>query len=111
LGPSRLDLGSFWGLFLLCAMICIFSLGVFFAKISWQYSRYSSSGDAGEPNEAGVSEVHLTKPKPRRLDSFKDLMHFVDKKEEDVKKEMKQRSSDKDNHGVGSSDTHSVSSA
>ncbi|CAM0957725.1 unnamed protein product [Alopecurus aequalis] len=110
LGPSRLDLGSFWGLFLLCAMICLFSLGVFFVKISWQYSRYSGSVAAG-PGEAAVSEVHPTKPKPRRLDSFKDLMHFVDKKEEDVKKEMKQRSSFKDHHGVGSSDTHSVSSA
>ncbi|XP_047096579.1 glutamate receptor 3.4-like isoform X1 [Lolium rigidum] len=116
LGPSRLDLGSFWGLFLLCAMICLFSLGAFFVKISCQYSRYSSSVAAGESSEASptspaVSEVHPTKAKPRRLDSFKDLMHFVDKKEEDVKKEMKQRSSDKDNHGVGSSDTHFVSSA
>ena len=94
LGPSRLDLGSFWGLFLLCAMICLFSLGVFFVKIIWQYSRYSSSVAAGKPLEAAVSQVHPTKPKPRRLDSFKDLMHFVDKKEEDVKKRSEEHTSE-----------------
>lgn len=117
LGAVRLGLGSFWGLFLVCALICVFALSIFFVRVCWQYSRYSNSEAAGEPGDAAavataaVAEIQPTKPKPTRLGSFKELIQFVDKKEEEVKKEMKRRSSEKDTRGAGSSDAHSASPA
>ncbi|CAM0909460.1 unnamed protein product [Alopecurus aequalis] len=119
LGAVRLSLGSFWGLFLVCGLICVFALMVFFGRVCWQYSRYSSSGADGEPSDAAaaavatavIAEMHPTKPKPTRLGSFKELMQFVDKKEEEIKKTMKRRSSEKDNGAGGSSNGRSVSSA
>uniref|UniRef100_A0ACD5ZG30 Uncharacterized protein n=1 Tax=Avena sativa TaxID=4498 RepID=A0ACD5ZG30_AVESA len=110
LGAVQLNLGSFWGLFLVCALICVLAVMVFLAKVCWQYSRYSNSGAAGEPgdaaaiNTATVAEIHRTKPKPTRLGSFKELMQFVDKKEEEIKKIMKRRLSEKDTQATGSSD-------
>lgn len=92
MGPTRLGLGSFWGLFLMCALICVFALVVFFVRLCWQYSKYSSSEAAGEPSEAHAATA---KPKAKRLGSFKDIIQFVDKKEEEVMRAMKQRSSEK----------------
>lgn len=116
LGAVRLGLGSFWGLFLLCALICVFALTVYFARVCWQYSRYSSSEPPGEPSDpaaavtaATIAEIRPEKPKPTRLGSFKELIQFVDTKEEEIKKVMKRRLSEKDTRGTGSA--HSVSSA
>lgn len=116
LGAVRLGLGSFWGLFLLCALICVFALMVYFARVCWQYSRYSSSEPPGEPSgpaaavtAATIAEIRPEKPKPTRLGSFKELIQFVDTKEEEIKKVMKRRLSEKDTRGTGSA--HSVSSA
>jgi ionotropic glutamate receptor len=89
---------------------------VFFARVCWQYSRYSSSGAACEPGAAAaataaagttviVAEMHPAKPKTTRLGSFKELMQFVDKKEEEVKKIMKRRWSEKDGRVAGTSDS------
>jgi ionotropic glutamate receptor len=87
---------------------------VFFARVCWQYSRYSSSGAACEPGAAAaaaagttviVAEMHPAKPKTTRLGSFKELMQFVDKKEEEVKKIMKRRWSEKDARVAGTSDS------
>jgi ionotropic glutamate receptor len=50
----------------------------------------------------------MQRRRPKRLGSFKELMQFVDKKEEEVRKSMKRRPSEKDNQGVGSSDAQSV---
>jgi ionotropic glutamate receptor len=120
LGAVQLSLGSFWGLFLVCGLICTLALMVFFARVCWQYSRYSSSGAAGELGDAAaaaavttaiVAEIQPTKPKPTRLGSFKELMQFVDKKEEEIKRVMKRRTSEKDNGAGGSSNGRSVSSA
>ncbi|XP_044956995.1 glutamate receptor 3.5-like isoform X1 [Hordeum vulgare subsp. vulgare] len=116
LGAVRLGLGSFWGLFLLCALICVFALTVYFARVCWQYSRYSSSEPPGEPSDsaaavtaATIAQIRPEKPKPTRLGSFKELIQFADTKEEEIKKVMKRRLSEKDTRGTGSA--HSVSSA
>jgi len=116
LGAVRLGLGSFWGLFLLCALICVFALTVYFARVCWQYSRYSSSEPPGEPSDtaaavtaASIAQIRPEKPKPTRLGSFKELIQFADTKEEEIKKVMKRRLSEKDTRGTGSA--HSVSSA
>lgn len=116
MGATRLGLRSFWGLFLMCALICVFALVMFFARVCWQYSKYSGSEEPDEPKDdsAGTAEIaaeavaEMQRRRPKRLGSFKELMQFVDKKEEEVRKSMKRRPSEKDNQGVGSSDAQSV---
>ncbi|KAL6603169.1 hypothetical protein ACP70R_043530 [Stipagrostis hirtigluma subsp. patula] len=105
-GATRLGLGSFWGLFLMCALICVFALVVFFIRICWQYSQYSKSQAADEPVVADAAAIAAAaaaverQRRPKRLGSFKDLIQFVDKKEEEVRRTMKRRSSDKDNQAA-----------
>ncbi|CAD6338645.1 unnamed protein product [Miscanthus lutarioriparius] len=130
-GATRLGLGSFWGLFLVCALICLLALVVFFIRIWWQYNKYSNSEAAGEPSAAATAAAAADaaaatdaverQRRPSRLGSFKEIIQFVDKKEEEIKRTMKRRlsekdnqaagSSDKDNQAAGSSDAHSVPSA
>ncbi|CAD6335808.1 unnamed protein product [Miscanthus lutarioriparius] len=131
-GVTRLGLGSFWGLFLVCALICLLALVVFFIRICWQYNKYSNSEAAGEPSAAAAAAAAADaaaastdaverQRRPSRLGSFKEIIQFVDKKEEEIKRTMKRRlsekdnqaagSSDKDNQAAGSSDAHSVPSA
>ena len=117
MGATRLGLGSFWGLFLVCALICLLALLVFFIRVCWQYSKYSNSEAAGEPSAAdadaaaAAADAAERQRRPSRLGSFKELIQFVDKKEEEVKRTMKRRSSEKDNQTAGSSDVQSVVSA
>jgi ionotropic glutamate receptor len=121
-GATRLGLGSFWGLFLVVALICLFALLVFFIRICWQYSKYSNSEAAGEPSAAdaaasvaaaaAAADAAERQRRPSRLGSFKELMQFVDKKEEEVRRTMKRRSSEKDNQAAaGSSDAPPMTSA
>jgi len=116
-GATRLGLGSFWGLFLVCALICLLALLVFFIRVCWQYSKYSNSEAAGEPSAAdadaaaAAADAAERQRRPSRLGSFKELIQFVDKKEEEVRRTMKRRSSEKDNQTAGSSDVQSVVSA
>ncbi|CAN6200762.1 unnamed protein product [Urochloa humidicola] len=107
-GAMRLGIGSFSGLFLMCALICLFALVVFFVRICWQYNQYSNSDAEGEHSAADADAVQR---RPSRLGSFKELLQFVDKKEEEIRRKMKRRSGDKDNKAAGSSDALSVSSA
>jgi ionotropic glutamate receptor len=100
-GATRLGVGSFSGLFLMCALTCIFALVVFFIRICWQYKKYSSSEAAGEPSAADADAIQR---RPSGLVSFKELLQFVDKKEEEIRRTMKRRSTDKDNQAAGSSD-------
>ncbi|KAG2607996.1 hypothetical protein PVAP13_4NG293900 [Panicum virgatum] len=106
-GATRLGVGSFSGLFLMCALTCIFALVVFFIRICWQYNQYSSSEAASEPSAPDADAIQR-RPSGR---SFKELLQFVDKKEEEIRMKMKRRSSDKDNQAAGSSDALSVTSA
>ncbi|KAF8687367.1 hypothetical protein HU200_043054 [Digitaria exilis] len=128
-GATRLGLGSFWGLFLVCALICLFALVVFFIRVCWQYSQYSNSEATGEPitaaavvaaaaaeaasdSEPSAADADAIQRKPSGRGSFKDLLQFVDKKEEEIRRTIKRKSSDKDNQAVGSSSGGlSVSSA
>lgn len=87
---NRLSLGSFWGLFLICGLACFLALLVFFMRIYCQYNKYTSSDEPVSSDHPQASER-----RPSRLTSFKDLMSFVDKKEEEVKIAMKRKASDK----------------
>lgn len=82
---NRLSLGSFWGLFLICGLACLVALIVFFMRIIAQYSRYSSQ------DEDAKLEPERSLKRPMRLTSIKDLISFVDKKEEEVKNSIKQK--------------------
>lgn len=106
-GATRLGIGSFSGLFLMCALICLFALLVFFIRLCWQYNKYSNSGAAGEPSAADADAIQR---KPSGLGSFKEILQFVDKKEEEIRRSRKRRSSDEDNQAAGSSGPLSVSS-
>ncbi|XP_062178369.1 glutamate receptor 3.4-like isoform X1 [Phragmites australis] len=114
-GATRLGLGSFWCLFLVCALICVFALVVFFIRVCWQFRQYSNSEAAGEPSAtdaaAAVAAAVERQRRPTHLGSFKELIHFVDKKEEEVRRTMKRRSSEKDNQAAGSSDAQLVASS
>ncbi|KAG6484310.1 glutamate receptor 3.4-like isoform X1 [Zingiber officinale] len=101
---DRLSLGSFWGLFLICGVACLVALIVFFMRIFCQYSRYSSSQD-----EDAILEPERSLKRPRRLTSIKDLISFVDKKEEEVKNAIKRKLSDKQRRSSDISDGQSLS--
>ncbi|GAB4825156.1 hypothetical protein Ancab_008031 [Ancistrocladus abbreviatus] len=79
---NRLSLKSFWGLFLICGTACILALVVFFCRILYQYSRYSSL-EAGEGNIEVGDAVSSRRPIPSRRTSFKD---YFDKKEGEIEK-------------------------
>jgi ionotropic glutamate receptor len=112
LGATRLGLGSFWGLFLICALICLLALVMFFIQVCWQYKQYSNSEDADEPSAADADGAGKRQRRLSGLGSFKGIVKFVDMKEEEIKKKsMKRRSGEKDNHAAGFSDAQSVASA
>lgn len=86
---NRLSLSSFWGLFLICGVACFISLTIFFGRVLWQYSRYSAEGE----NERDIEVGEPVRPSKRLMGtkSFKDLIDFVDKKEEEIKAELKEK--------------------
>ncbi|KAG1368273.1 putative Glutamate receptor [Cocos nucifera] len=106
-GPdsNRLSLQSFWGLFLISGIACLIALMVFFMRICCQYSKYSSQ----EQVECPVSQRSMRRP--ARLPSIKDLISFVDKKEEDIKGSIRRKPSDKLDQSGQSSDGQSMSPA
>ncbi|WOL04888.1 glutamate receptor 3.4-like isoform X1 [Canna indica] len=91
---SRLSLGSFWGLFLFSGLVCVLALVVFFTRIFCQYSKYSSQ------DERRMSDPERSFRRPMCLNSIKELISFVDKKEEDVKSVIKQKTSCKQKQSI-----------
>jgi len=87
---NRLSLESFWGLFLICGLSCVIALLVFFMRIFCQYNKYNSTDESRTSSHPQASDR-----RPSRLASFKDLMSFVDKKEEEIKIAMKRKVNDK----------------
>ncbi|XP_073004376.1 glutamate receptor 3.5-like [Typha latifolia] len=100
---NQLSLASFWGLFLVCGLICLITLVIFFIKIGWQYCQYKrSKTEQDKPEEIPTSNSNKQLPNkqpPKRLGSltsFRELVHFVDKREEEVLSVIKRKSSDKE---------------
>ncbi|EHA8592540.1 putative glutamate receptor 3.4 [Cocos nucifera] len=75
---------------------------VFFMRILCQYSKYSTREEVECP--VSVSESERSMRRPARLGSIKDILSFLDKKEEDVKSAIKRKSSDKLNQSAQSSE-------
>lgn len=90
---NRLSLESFWGLFLICGVSCFIALFIFFMRIYCQYNKYATRTEG----EASSFETRTIRKRPSRLTSFKDLMSFVDKKEEEIKIGKKRKISERQN--------------
>ncbi|CAK9315572.1 unnamed protein product [Citrullus colocynthis] len=93
---SQLSLSSFWGLFLICGIACIVALSVFFFQVLFQYRRFTPE------NQPEVEEIEPVRT--RRLSRTTSFMHFVDKKEAEVKGKLKKKTSDKKQTSQSSDD-------
>lgn len=105
---NHLSLKSFWGLFLICGIVCFISLVVFFCNIICQYRRFTPE----DGKEAEVDEIQS--PRPQRSvcsTSLKKLIDFADRKEAEIKEMIKPKSIDIKRQGGPSSDGHTISSA
>ncbi|KAL8478300.1 hypothetical protein ACS0TY_030274 [Phlomoides rotata] len=76
---ARLSLKSFWGLFLICGIACFIALTVFSCRVCVQFSRYNPEGEQSQ------TEPPLSGSRALSSACFKDLLGFVDKKEEEIK--------------------------
>ncbi|PIA27509.1 hypothetical protein AQUCO_07700053v1 [Aquilegia coerulea] len=82
--PNQLHLSSFWGLFLLCAIVTLLSLLVFFLRTVRQFIRYKkaqrnlSPSPSSEASNTRCSHVVYT------------FFDFIDEKEEAIKRMFKQ---------------------
>ncbi|XP_057958671.1 glutamate receptor 3.6-like isoform X2 [Malania oleifera] len=80
---DRLQLRSFWGLFLLCGVACLLALLVYLILTVRQYSqRYSEKSELSDQSS-------------RSARSLQRFLSFVDEKEEDVKSRSKRRQTEK----------------
>ncbi|KAJ6419726.1 hypothetical protein OIU84_029779 [Salix udensis] len=75
---DRLDLKSFWGLYLMCGIACLFALFINVLQMVRQFSQYNSL----ELASSGRSST------PARLQTF---LSFADEKEQEVKSRSKRR--------------------
>ncbi|GAB2219275.1 hypothetical protein Drorol1_Dr00006909 [Drosera rotundifolia] len=78
-GENRLSLQSFRGMFLTMGMACFVAILYFFCKVIAQYCKFNKEDTVAkiEPSVRPRSAM--------RLSSFRELMVFVDRKEDEVK--------------------------
>ncbi|XP_073023644.1 glutamate receptor 3.2-like isoform X1 [Primulina eburnea] len=82
---DKLQLNSFWGLFLICGTACIFALIIYFCKMLRKFNRYFAH--ASEPS---------TQNDGSRIQRF---LSFVDEKEEVLKNKLKRKHSEATSSG------------
>ncbi|XP_031743083.1 glutamate receptor 3.6 isoform X2 [Cucumis sativus] len=75
---DRLQLNSFWGLFLICGVACVLALSIYLFQMVRQYSEHYTE-------ELGSSE------QPSRSASLHRFLSFADEKEEVFKSQSKRR--------------------
>jgi ionotropic glutamate receptor len=102
---TQLSLKSFWGLFLICGTACVIALLFFCCRVLFQYRRFSPEAEEGDVEENEPTRSRRT----NRATSFKDLIGFVDKKEQDVKDFLRRKSSDSKRQAGHGSDGQSNS--
>ncbi|XP_021736975.1 glutamate receptor 3.6-like [Chenopodium quinoa] len=82
---DRLELKSFWGLFLICGIACVLALIMYFALIVKQYLRhYTPEEEAIGPSSSSSKSSH-----------FQTFLSFVDEKEEEIKKRSRKRKTER----------------
>ncbi|KAG2631170.1 hypothetical protein PVAP13_2NG004900 [Panicum virgatum] len=95
-GADRLNLSSFWGLFLISGVACFVALLIYFARILCQFCEYHDGGRGGSDEGGGVfPDPERSLRRPARLSSLRDLMSFVDMKEAEVKRAIRSRSGER----------------
>ncbi|XP_073270757.1 glutamate receptor 3.2-like isoform X2 [Primulina huaijiensis] len=82
---DKLQLNSFWGLFLICGTACFFALIIYFCKMLRKFNRYFAR--ASEPS---------TQNDGSRIQRF---LSFVDEKEEVLKNKLKRKHSEATSSG------------
>ncbi|WOL12207.1 glutamate receptor 3.5-like [Canna indica] len=92
---NRLSLSSFWGLFLLCGVVCVLALMLYCIKIGYQFANYTS--EEVEIKREKVTNIDGSHPPPRNLRSFRNLVHFIKMKEEDIVIEKKMKDKQQSN--------------
>ncbi|GJQ93442.1 glutamate receptor 3.4 [Tanacetum coccineum] len=82
---KSLSLNNFWGLFLVCAIVCFIAISIFVGRILCEYRQYSP--DEEQAREEIVKPDIVTNQSRRFCCaiSFKDLIDFYDKKEDEIK--------------------------
>ncbi|KAF3974782.1 hypothetical protein CMV_001929 [Castanea mollissima] len=91
---DRLQLNSFWGLFLICGLACLLALIVYFILMVRQFSRHYSDDFESSGRNSGSK-------------SFQTFLTFVDEKEEEVKNRSKRKQMEKvSNRSVGEESTN-----
>ncbi|KAF8695535.1 hypothetical protein HU200_037381 [Digitaria exilis] len=104
-GADRLNLNSFWGLFLISGVACFIALIIYFARILCQFCKYHGGG-GGSSDEAAFPDPERSLRRPARLSSIRDLMSFVDMKEAEAKRAIRSRSGDRRlDRSIGGSST------
>lgn len=83
---NQLSLSSFWGLFLICGIACFIALSIFFFRVLFQYRRFTPET---QPEVEDIEPVRT-----RRLSRTTSFMHFVDKKEAEIKGKLKRKASE-----------------
>ncbi|XP_075655664.1 glutamate receptor 3.6-like [Castanea sativa] len=92
---DRLQLNSFWGLFLICGLACLLALIVYFILMVRQFSRHYSDDFESSGRNSGSK-------------SFQTFLTFVDEKEEEVKNRSRRKQMEKvSNRSVGEESTNS----
>ncbi|RLN34333.1 glutamate receptor 3.4-like [Panicum miliaceum] len=95
-GADRLNLSSFWGLFLISGVACFVALLIYFARILCQFCEYHDGGGGNDDEGGGVfPDPERSLRRPARLSSIRDLMSFVDMKEAEVKRTIRSRSGER----------------
>ncbi|XP_062187010.1 glutamate receptor 3.4-like [Phragmites australis] len=91
-GADRLNLSSFWGLFLICGVACFIALFIYLARILCQYCEYHRQGGGGSDDGGAFPDPERSVRRPARLSSIRELMTFVDMKEKEVKMAIRSKS-------------------
>ncbi|CAI0421773.1 unnamed protein product [Linum tenue] len=84
---DRLQLSSFWGLFLICGLACLIALLLYFLNIARQFSRHQQA-DMSHSSSSSSAALSLSSASAR-LQTF---FSFVDEKEENVASRSRRRS-------------------
>ena len=80
---DRLNLKSFWGLYLVCGLACLLALIIYFVQVVRQYCKHSNQ-EVLSPVQSSGSSSHV-----------RTFLSFVDEKEEEVKNRIKRRQTER----------------
>ncbi|KAK9077867.1 hypothetical protein SSX86_006205 [Deinandra increscens subsp. villosa] len=88
---KSLTLNNFWGLFLVCGIICFISICIYFCRVWCEYRRYSPDEEVAR--EIGESNSRTCRNKwYLGAISFKEMIDFYDKKEGEIKQQLRRNS-------------------